>query len=608
MGSVRHGVLTAVMAAALLLVVAGPVYGFDVPRLSVVAVGAVVLLATTAPELPGLFARLPREARWLVLAALAFVLWVLLSVVFSGVPRLSLLGQQSRFVGGVALVAPVLLVPSLPVVVPTLRQWDRVLGLLAAMIAAGALYAVVQFLGLDPMPWAVPFGGRPVSFFGNSNFVGAVLCLGVPLAVWIWTRGGLWRSASVALLIAVVWAILAAQVRLGMVAAAAGLAVTLFVLARLPWPRLQTGLVAAVPIGGVFAGLGVVAIGAAIGDRNGLARVSFWQTAGRMWAEAPLLGQGIGRFEPAYRRVRTPSEVTVGGVVDHDLPVDSSHAFVIDLAATGGTPAVLLWLSVLVLTGLLLARLLVNAQGWVPRVRVATLSGMLGAHAVQSSVSVPIITTVWLGWFLVALTLALVAVHEAPRARRGAKSRRSRVRRRWTRTELVAVGLAVVLALPVALSALRLFNSTRDVGTSRVMQSAEQFEAALPAAQSAAQRTPWWPQAWHETSRSAVGTGDTDLGLEAAVQAVEIDDSDRLGLLLLRDIDSQVRSEADALVWYEQLLLGDPNGLDLNLDVLRVARNVGDDDLAEGAIEVLDQILEPGYPQWELYVSLRDAG
>src|SRR6056297_2341527 len=253
--SVWRGVLYVAMAATMLLVVAGPVYGFDVPRLGFITVTSAALFVACAPAYKPLVAKLDPVARALLAVSAAYALWVVVTTLVGDVPRLSVIGQQSRFVGSAALVAPVVLVAVLPVILPDTRQIDRVIGVFAAMIAAGGVYGVVQYLGLDPMPWAVPFGGRPVSFFGNSNFVGAVLCVGAPLAWWVWTRGRAWRIPAALLLIAVAVAMWAANVRLGLASATVGLVGFALAFYDLPWRQVQRWLISLVPIGGVVTGL-----------------------------------------------------------------------------------------------------------------------------------------------------------------------------------------------------------------------------------------------------------------------------------------------------------------------------------------------------------------
>lgn len=606
MAQVRFVVVAVALTVVMLLVVAGPVYGFDVPRVGVIAVTSVVLAALVGTEIARSMGSWAREVRLIIALSVMFAVWVGFVTLLGDAPRLSLHGQQSRFVGAVVLAMPAVLVAALPLNLRSEADFDRMLGLLAALLGVGSGYAIVQFLGLDPAPWAVEFGGNPVSFYGNPNFVGAVLCLGVPAAWWVWTRGPVWRAPAVGLALASIFAMYASRVRLGGIAAVAGVAVMGFALARLPWRRLQATLVAAVPLGGVVGGLLVVAIGALVGDTNGVARVSFWRTSARMVRDAPLVGQGIGRFEPAYRRLRAPDEVMAGGAVNFELPVDSSHAFVIDVAATGGLPTAVLWVAILALTGVLLARSWLAATTRSQRVRVAALAGLLGAHAVQSSISVPIVTTVWLGWFLVGLTVAVATLDVRPGTGRARRSRQRR-RRRWTREEQLSAAAALVLGLAVAWPALAFFRSTQDIGLSRVAQGGGQFDIAYEAASSATERSPGWPQAWQEASRSASGRGDLQTARDAALQAIEIDEHDRIGLLLMREFDAQLGGPEAMFEWNLRLLESDPNGVDVNLDALAAAKMVGDAAVVEQTTAVLEQVLDEDSSMWEQFVMLRDG-
>lgn len=493
------------------------------------------------------------------------------------------------------------------------REFDLWLGALTVVLAASVLYVLVQWAGLDPMPWAVSRGGSPVGFYGNTNCVGAVLCLATPLAWWLWTRGRTWRVPAAALAMASWVGMYAASVRLGAVAALGAAVVIAIGLVRVADRRWQGWFIAAVPAGGVLAGTAVVAVAAAFGDRNGVARISFWQTSLRMGADAPLLGQGVGRYEPRYRLMRAPEEVTALGATPRDLPVDTSHNFLMDLLATAGVPAALLWFVVLVGTGLLLRRGWLSQDGST-RIRFLTLAASLGAHSVQAAISVPIVTTVYLGWFLIGLTLAASLLLErntnatgraGRRGRHGTRGGRGRKRSQGVdRADVVSGIVAGALVLAVAVPALNVWQTSRDLGPAANAISREATDAALPFALSANERSPWWPEPWHLTSQAAIGEGDVALAREAAERAIEIDPLDRRGRYLLIEVDESEGLEGVG-EQLRQLRSIDPNGMDLNFDLLRYARAVGDADLAEEAVQILEQVIDEEHPRWQELEGLR---
>lgn len=524
------------------------------PGTGVIATSLVAAAVLLAPRVPALVRDSTRTEQVVLGASAAFALWIVLLVLLSDVTALSWLGVQSRFVGGVTLAVPVLLVLLVPALTPASRLIDQLLGLVAVVLAAGAVYGVVQYAGLDPMPWAV--GGAAVIVIG---------------------------------------------------------------LLRLEDRRWQGWFLAAVRAGGVVAGSAAVAVGAAIGDGNGIARVSFWRTATRMWADAPVTGQGVGRFESNYRTFRAPDEVTALGATERDLPVDTAHHLLFDLAANAGTPAVLLWLTVLVGTGLLLRHGWVSGDG-PEQVRFLALAAAMGAYTVQSAISLPIITTVYLGWLLIGLTVAASMAARREREQRGRRSKgkgakaggrrgsgrgRTGGRRAATsRADIAAGVLALVAAVGVAVPAYDVWLTTNDLGRGRSAVSQQRPDIGLALATSATERTGWWPETWHLASEAARAAGDDGQALFAAEQAISADPLDRPGRFL--QIEVLQPDEMDAVgELLAELRALDPDGLDLHLDVLRFARAVDDDALAREVADIVAQVIDEDHPRWEQLKALR---
>lgn len=96
----------------------------------------------------------------------------------------------------------------------TAFEWRNRKGpeVMMAVGLAAAAYGLVQYAGIDPLwPHPVnPFTGRPISTFGNPNFLSTALVLLIPLGLWkmmvserrvaAWTGGGVALVFSVALL------------------------------------------------------------------------------------------------------------------------------------------------------------------------------------------------------------------------------------------------------------------------------------------------------------------------------------------------------------------------------------------------------------------------
>ncbi len=193
----------------------------------------------------------------------------------------------------------------------------RRLMLSVGAVAAG--YALLQYAGRDPVwPQAVnPYNGRPVSTYGNPNFLSTAMVLFLPLGLGEYvsarTRAGAALAGAVSWLF--VSALLCTMTRSSYVGALAALSV--FALAA--WPAVK-----ARPARGVFWLVAVIALvvlwpgsrlspdapspaarvvdlwrgvtgGGVYGSWH--QRLLIWSSAGDMWRERPLWGKGWGLFE-----------------------------------------------------------------------------------------------------------------------------------------------------------------------------------------------------------------------------------------------------------------------------------------------------------------------
>ena len=604
------------------IVLRGPMFGFDVPKVVTIALTGTLLAVLSAPRAKPLWQRAGTEGRIVLGSSLGFGLWALVATVLSDTPMLSTLGPDSRFVGTVVLVLPIAQVLAVPVLARTYPELDRLLLVLTLTMGVIATYATIQVLGLDPMPWGTSRWGRPVATFGNSNFVGAMLSAGVPLALALFVRRPadlrrrLW---ALALFTVTLVALVFAEARLGWVAATAGAIAFALSLPVTRWRQLQSWLIAAIPTATVFAGLGVVWVGfRLLEDRTSLAREGYWSAAVPMWADNALVGVGVGRFQAFHRFYRPESAVIEQG---RDATVDSSHAWLLDLLATTGTPGALLWLVVLVGTGLLLRRAWLRAaeqadsdvdvdvaRARAQQVRIALMVGLLAAHGTQSSISVPIAPTVWLGWLLVALSLGVALATAPAPARRRSRNRRTiaqdfRERDRSaapsggvSRETVVAVA-AVVLVGTVAVPAWSVWLSSWNLGDSAKYRSAEDYDEAARVTAEATARTPWWPRTWDEESAVAMLRGRQQHALETSLASLDADPRNRLALRQLVRISAWIDDEDASEPWYERLAELDPRGYDLHREMAEWAIDTGRYELAEHAIEVARAAIEPGMRQ-----------
>ncbi len=117
---------------------------------------------------------------WLALAGAAVHL---LSAALSIVPSHSFWGSYHRLQGTLTLLGYTALLLAVLDSLRTRTQWDRVQYAVIVSSVPVALYALLQHLRLDPLPWNYPTWYRAASSVGNPIFVAAYLVMVVPLTV-----------------------------------------------------------------------------------------------------------------------------------------------------------------------------------------------------------------------------------------------------------------------------------------------------------------------------------------------------------------------------------------------------------------------------------------
>lgn len=195
-----------------------------------------------------------------------------------------------------------------------------------------AAYGILQYFGIDPL-WGGginPFAGRPVSTYGNPNFLSSVLVLLLPLvlqnfltvrqSIGIFGGGGLglvyaaaliatmtrssWIGASLALSLYAVWD--RKTVRVAWTRALVWSTGLLTLL--LCWPASTLGSAGPLPrMADLWKGVTGGTLYAPWHQR-----LLIWRSAWDMWAERPWSGKGFGLFElffPYYQGRLLPLEI-----------------------------------------------------------------------------------------------------------------------------------------------------------------------------------------------------------------------------------------------------------------------------------------------------------
>ncbi len=239
-------------------------------------------------------------------------------------------------------------------------------GIRREMLADGVLVggAVVNLFGVTQVAaWAGAFGlerlPRPVSVFGNPNFLGAFLVVLIPLAL---SRAAASRSRVIRVALGFYVLLSLALLFLtfsrgAWVGLAAGGALWLWLMLRAggqfslrSWWRVQPGGLKAVWLAGGAAALIAAALASillirsltAAGRDVGL-RTELYAAAAQLFAEKPLTGHGL--FTYGRGLVRLPG-------IEPDKPHSHAHNIVLQIAAETGLPG----LAALAVTLALMAR------------------------------------------------------------------------------------------------------------------------------------------------------------------------------------------------------------------------------------------------------------
>jgi O-antigen ligase/cytochrome c-type biogenesis protein CcmH/NrfG len=364
----------------------------NVLKLTVLTLGALLLAGTAISRaIRHRVAAVPIGAG--PAAALLLAVAFLASTVAAPTTTPALLGAYGRNSGLLAYICSLILY--FTVVRTCLRGGLHVI--VAGLGGAGLLvasYGMLQWLGIDAIPWNNPFNPI-ISALGNPNFAAAYMGITAPVAagaaLWPgWPRG--YRAAAAATAVLCVVTALLSDAAQGPLAASGGLGVV--VAARLldltgRARRAGLGALALVTVGSVaLIGLGAtLRSGPLAGLFTGIsydARLYYWDAALQMLRDRPVFGVGLDHYGSYWRTARSAQAVAqLGG----ESYTDSAHSVPLQMLAQGGLVLGLTYGGFVLVTGFFLVRGLVRLRGQ-ERLLLAMLGGSWVAYQVQSLVSI----------------------------------------------------------------------------------------------------------------------------------------------------------------------------------------------------------------------------
>jgi O-antigen ligase/tetratricopeptide (TPR) repeat protein len=318
---------------------------FELNKLALLMLAVLALAALLAGEVSF------RGWRWepLTLGVVLFVGSALASTAGSRSRWTSLVGAPDSFAGLPTVLALAGLFFATRALCRTPDSALRLLlaPVLGASVAAG--YAVLQWLGWDPMPWAraASFAGavRPFSTLAHPNFLGAYLAMALPLVGVLGLRAsGVARLPFALAGVLCAFAITASLSRAAWAAAAAALAVLVLGSRALGlWGRVRGWGLALVLVPAGLAALFLLAspgsgeLPTLLSERarhfaDPGARHFIWRAAWRILLEHPLLGCGLDAFALAFQQHREPAY----WMLEWDTTPYRAHSDVLHVLATQG--------------------------------------------------------------------------------------------------------------------------------------------------------------------------------------------------------------------------------------------------------------------------------
>jgi hypothetical protein len=476
--------LLALTMVAVPLALAPPLAAFDVtPKLIALLAGAcaVWLALAMAGRLPASSASacrlLPANLRGFFFPLAILAVCGVLASIFSTDRVLSLAGSEWRRLGLPAWLACLALAAAVPLVTP-LGEGDGRRLLLQAIAVTGtvaAIYSFAQYSGHDPWinpglyrigegEWQIvrpPATFGYVSYFALYEAAAIFVAAGLAISASRSATKVAWSCAATAMAIAVILT--------GSRGALLGMAAGVVVLV---WRggdrrRRRALLAATLAVAAITAALVASPLGQPVRSRvrwfvedpEGGGRLQLWRDAAKLAVARPLLGVGLDTFGREF----APFESLELAQRFPDRFVESPHNTFLDYATNAGAPAVLCFLTLMIVA---------FRSAW--RAGDAALLAALTAGLLAAQFVADTITT-----RLLLLSLAALTLPAAPRQQAGRASR-------WV------VGLCAVLtAIVTGVYGSRLVSADRAAFQAQSALSKGNLDMFVQAGRAAADAFPW---------------------------------------------------------------------------------------------------------------------
>ena len=518
-------------------------------------------------------------------AVLALVVVAVLSTTFAEDRYVALFGEWQRYLGLTFILDMAVLYVAVAIAYRTMRDWATLGIVVLAALALALGYALIQKLGLDPVPWADDPRPRPFATLGNADIFGQLLstAFGAGLGVAIAARERFVRALAAGAAIAALLMATVIATRGSAIGIAAALLSALGLVLIGSRRTITIGRPLLILAAGSVVAAAVIVV-SPLGERLRATltgaelsqRLVIYRSALDALRARPLLGWGPDGMAAAYPHVSGPDSV---GVLDVNSFLSSAHSWVLQTGATLGLSGLL---ALLVLIAATFGGLFRRSRADSP-VAAALLLGSI-AYWVHGLVTVGSISVDWLPWVAAGGAVALagrgpaIVVHRwIPRGLGLARSaavvlvlaglvlefRPLQANRAALQSVVASTANDGARAVAMARSALASDDgrATYWVLLAEGLERQQAWKAAGDAQQQAADRTPYAAATWeglavdrtHQAVAGDESSGGRQAALDAAARAAAVDPYNAGGFVVqaqvanaLGDFDTGLRAGARA--------------------------------------------------------------
>jgi putative inorganic carbon (HCO3(-)) transporter len=457
-----------------------------------------------------------------------FILINLVSTILSISPVLSIFGLYRRYDGLLTLF-------SYAALLLLFANYGRIKDTAYAILIAATLtssYAILQHLKIYIIPTLT--ADRTTSLFGNPNFLAAYLLMAFPLALILHLseKKNLFGIISLIILLGLFFT----KTRATFLGLLVQIPFLLFLIRKkIDMKRL---LVFMIPFFLFFIILGKPIIGRLISSSTDVARIGLWKGTFSVFCQHPLFGTGPEALSPAFVKNMPPEFIKhYKGAY---ILADKAHNEFLDIAATRGIFALLLWL--LIISAIF--KIGLSASGKERPFILAFLAGIFG-YLVQAQFNLSLFSITHLVWVMMGLVI-------------GSLSKRKVIKIRSAKTLSILSILAFTLVLCLLV---RFYLSDIYFYQAKMFSMAGDKASAIKFFDKSCKANPYEREYIKEYLQFLLDIGERDKAEELGKKAIWLmADESRLYYLLAQSTED--RSIDEAISFYKKTLYLNPSWAD----------------------------------------------